>query len=58
MPPETFFEGVYCLLPGHYLWYKDGKITTKRYWEARFNPDNSMTEEEAVNKIEKVLKTL
>ncbi len=44
VPPETFFEGVYCLLPGHYLWYKDGKITTKRYWEARFNPDNSMTE--------------
>ena len=26
VPPETFFEGVYCLLPGHYLWYKDGKI--------------------------------
>lgn len=54
VPPETFFEGVYCLLPGHYMWYKDGKVETTRYFEARFNPDESMTEEEAVDKIEKV----
>lgn len=54
VPPETFFEGVYCLLPGHYLWYKDGKVTTTRYFEPRFHPDNSMTEEEAVDKIEQV----
>ena len=54
VPPETFFENIYCLLPGHYLWYKDGEITTTRYFEATFEPDNSMSEEEAVNKIEKV----
>ena len=54
VPPETFFEGVYCLMPGHYLWYKDGEIETTRYFEARFNPDEEMTEEEAVDKIEKV----
>lgn len=54
LPPETFFEGIYCLLPGHYLWYKDGKVTTTRYWEATFDPDESLTEEEAVDEIEKV----
>lgn len=54
VPPETFFEGVYCLMPGHYLWYKDGKVETTRYFEARFNPDEEMTEEEAVDRIEKV----
>jgi asparagine synthase (glutamine-hydrolysing) len=54
VPPETFFEGVYCLMPGHYLWYKDGEVETTRYFEARFNPDEEMTEEEAVDKIEKV----
>lgn len=54
VPPETFFEGVYCLLPGHYLWYRDGKAETTRYWEARFNPDESLTEEQAVDEIEKV----
>ena len=54
LPPETFFEGIYCLLPGHYLKYKDGKLTTKRYWEATFEPDESLSEEDAVNKIEDV----
>lgn len=54
VPPETFFEGVYCLMPGHYLWYKDCEVETTRYFEARFNPDEEMTEEEAVDRIEKV----
>ena len=54
VPPETFFKGVYCLMPGHYLWYKDGEVETTRYFEARFNPDEEMTEEEAVDRIEKV----
>lgn len=54
VPPETFFEGVYCLMPGHYLWYKNGEVETTRYFEARFNPDEEMTEEEAVDRIEKV----
>lgn len=53
-PPETFFEDVYCLMPGHYLWYRDGEIETTRYFEPKFNPDEDMTEEEAVDKIEKV----
>ena len=53
-PPETFFEGVYCLMPGHYLWYRDGEIETTRYFEPKFNPDEDMTEEEAVEKIEKI----
>ena len=54
VPPETFFEGVYCLLPGHYLWYKDGKIETTRYFDPKFEPDESITESEAIDKIEKV----
>ena len=54
VPPQTFFENLYCLLPGHYLWYKNGKITTTRYWEAMFEPQNDMTEAQAVDKIEKV----
>lgn len=53
-PPETFFQGVYCLPPAHYLWYRDGKVETHRYWEPKFQPDESMTEEQAVDAIEKV----
>ena len=52
--PMTFFEDVYCLLPGHFLWYRDGVVETQRYFEPKFKPDADMTEEEAVDKIEKV----
>ena len=54
VPPETFFEGVYCLMPAHYLWYKDGKVETHRYWEPQFNEEYGMTEEDAVKEIEEV----
>lgn len=54
VPPETFFEGVYCLLPGHYMWYRDSKIEIKKYWEAKFELDESMQLDEAVDKISKV----
>lgn len=54
VPPETFFEGVYCLMPGHYLWYRNGEVETTRYFEPRFNPNEEMSEEQAVNEIEKV----
>ena len=53
VPPETFFEDVYCLLPGNYLWYRHGEIETTRYFEPRFNPDENMSEDEAVYRIEK-----
>lgn len=54
VPPETFFENVYCLMPAHYLWYRNGKVETHRYWEPKFNADDAMTEEQAVSEIEKV----
>ncbi len=54
VPPETFFMDILCLLPGHYLWYQDGVVETTRYFEPRFRPKENMTENEAVDKIEKV----
>ena len=54
LPRETFFKGIYCLQPGHYLRYRDGKVEETRYWEAIFKPDESMTLEEAVNQIDEV----
>ena len=54
VPPETFFEGIYCLLPGHYMTFKNGEVETVRYWEAKFKPNDELTEDEAVDMIEKV----
>ncbi|MBQ8859954.1 MAG: asparagine synthetase B, partial [Ruminococcus sp.] len=52
--PLTFFKGVYCLLPGHFMWFRDGVVETQRYFEAKFKPDPEMTEDEAIDKIEAV----
>ena len=52
VPPETFFEGIYCLLPGHYMWFRNGKAEITRYFEPTFEPDMSLTEKQAVDKIE------
>ena len=52
--PMTFFKDVYCLLPGHFLWYRDGVIETQRWFEAKFKPDNDMNEQEAADRIAKV----
>lgn len=54
VPPETFFEGVYCLMPGHYMWYKNGEAEINRYFEATFKIDENMDLQTATNKIEKV----
>lgn len=54
VPPETFFEGIYCLMPGHFMWFRDGRVTTTRYFEPTFKPDPKLTIDEAIDKIEDV----
>ena len=38
---ETFFKNVYKLPAAHFFKYKDNKLTVKRYWEIKFNADNT-----------------
>ena len=52
--PMTFFKNVYCLLPGHFMWVRNGDIDIQRYFEAKFRPDDDMTEDEAIDKIAEV----
>ena len=54
VPPETFFEGVYCLMPGHYMWYRNGEGEIHRYFEATFNVNENLDLQTATDKIEKV----
>lgn len=35
---ETFFKGIYKLMPGHVLLYKDGKYRIKTYFQPRLTP--------------------
>ncbi len=53
---ETFFKGVYKLLPAHCFTYKDGKLTTERYWEINFDADEKPNLDEWVDMISDTFK--
>jgi asparagine synthase (glutamine-hydrolysing) len=41
---KTLFEGIQELNPAHTLMIKDGKISTRKYWEVMYEPDFSHDE--------------
>jgi asparagine synthase (glutamine-hydrolysing) len=52
---ETLFKGVYRVDPGTCMTIKNGKVTTKRYYNLEFNT-KSMSYEKAVEDIDKLMK--
>ena len=56
VPNETFFKGINCLPPAHYLKYKDGQVTITRYWEPEFNINENLNLEETIEEIDKTFK--
>lgn len=53
---ETFFKGVYKLMPAHYFIYKDGQLDIKRYWDINFEADESKSLKEWVSSISDTFK--
>lgn len=51
---ETFFKGIYKLMPAHYFIFKDGKMEITRYWEPKFDADDNMSMDTLVDKIDEV----
>lgn len=51
---ETFFKGVFKLMPGHYLQYKDGKVNINRYFEPMFNPEQ-MSLQDAIKNVDDIM---
>ena len=45
---ETLYSDVKRLMPGHFLVWKDGQISVKRYWDFSFEPKLEGNEEEFV----------
>ncbi len=52
---ETFLEGVFRLLPGHYFTLKNGEMKIERYFAADFKPEDGTVEEYA-EKIDKCMR--
>ena len=56
VPPHTMFKGIYQLLPGHYLVWKAGDISTYEWWDLDFSVEESDLNERVWT--ERVLETL
>lgn len=52
---KTLFKGVQELQPGHTLTVKNGTVRTRRYWDIRFEPDFTHTEQYFQEKLSDLL---
>lgn len=52
---ETFFKGVYRLMPGHYLTWKDGKVDIVRYFDPMLTPKNMGSDGEIIDRIDRTM---
>ncbi len=52
---ETFFDGVYKLLPAHYFTYQDGKMAIKSYWDVNFR-EKAVPFEECVDTLDETVR--
>jgi asparagine synthase (glutamine-hydrolyzing) len=53
--PETFFKGVYKLMPSHCITYKNGVTDIERYWEPKFEADEAKNFDEFVDEIDSAM---
>lgn len=44
--PNTIYQGIKKLLPGHYLLCRDGKVEIKEYWDLHYSPSQGLLSEE------------
>jgi asparagine synthase (glutamine-hydrolysing) len=49
---ETFFKGIYKLMPSHCLTFQAGKLNVKRYWEPTFAAEKDKSLDDWINDID------
>ncbi len=55
--PETFFKGIFKLAPGHWMLWKDGAITIRRYFDPLPVPGTcTLSHEELIDAIDETVK--
>lgn len=54
--PETFFKGIFKLMPGHYLTYKNRRLKVTRYFEPSLRPENRKCLAEELEEVRHILK--
>jgi asparagine synthase (glutamine-hydrolysing) len=53
--PETLFDGIYKLMPGHYLLWENGQCSSHRYWDLHFDVDQTCNEQALVEEMRSIL---
>ena len=53
--PETFFKGIFKLMPAHCFTFRNGRLDIKRYWEPVFEANHTKTLEQFVDDIDNVM---
>ncbi|GIW53756.1 MAG: asparagine synthetase B [Nitrospiraceae bacterium] len=48
---ETLFKGIRLLEPGRTLTVRYGEVARRRYWDICFEPDNSLREEQCIERL-------
>lgn len=52
-PPRTMFAGIRKLPPGHWLLFRNGRVTIQRYWHLRYQPKLELSEAEILDELER-----
>ncbi len=55
---ETFYEGVYKLMPGHFAEWNGSEVKTVRYWKPCFEPDASKSVDEWADEIKNIVEEI
>ncbi len=53
--PNTLFEGIHKVLPGHYLLIEKGQVRDQQYWDINFTQEEKRSEKEWVETIREKL---
>jgi asparagine synthase (glutamine-hydrolysing) len=54
--PLTIYPQIRKVLPGHFLIFKDGRITEKQYWDLHFEPNRRKKEADFIEEFMSLLK--
>jgi len=56
-PPRSMFRRIRKLPPGHTLGFRDGKVELRRYWDLRYQPKMKVGLDEAVEELEREMRS-
>jgi asparagine synthase (glutamine-hydrolysing) len=49
--PESIFQGIRKLPPGHHLTYKRGDVQVRKYWDIRYRVEDVLSEEDCIDRM-------